>query len=265
MAYKRRRSMPGGPSKRRRLYARRGAAAIRAQRGARAFGRARGLKRAIKRTMLSLAESKHIFANDAQNLTLLHNQLHVIRNNIFATVQGTDHTNRIGDKIFAKYIRFKMYFENQQYRPFATYTVLVLRNKNDASANIVDGENIYEGVTTSKNIDYIDYNKYEVLYSKRIVVNSRTGPGTNDAMGSGGIDGAAWINDQMWVGQASRHHTFKVRLNKTIQYLDGTNTPSTQKFAIAVIPYSSYTTTTAGSTYPVGHVSVASCFVFKDP
>lgn len=213
-----------------------------------------------------MAESKHIFAaND--NLTLVHNQLKVIRNNIFATVQGTDHTNRIGDKIHAKYIKFKMYFENQQYRPKATYTILVLRNKNDASANILDNENIYEGVTTSKNIDYIDYNKYEVLYSKRITVNnSGSSDGPISAMGTGGIDGESKaLGAETVIGNPTKHHTFKVRLNRTIQYLDGTNTPSTMKFALAVIPYCNYTTATGGTTYPVGHVSVASCFVFKDP
>lgn len=229
-----------------------------------AFGRRKGLARAVKYQILKMAESKHIYANDAQNLVLQHNVLQVIRNNIFATVQGTDHTNRIGDKIHAKYIKFKMYFENQQYRPKCTYTILVLRNKNDASANISNGENIYEGVTTSKNIDYIDYNKYQVLYSKRVTVNDAGSyQGTSAAMGTGTVDGAATVDAR--VGNPSRHHTFKLRLNKTLEYLDGTNTPSTMKYALAVIPYCNYSTTTNGSVYPVGHVSVASMFVFKDP
>lgn len=212
-----------------------------------------------------MAESKILYANDAQNLTLLHNQVRVIRNNIFATVQGTDHTNRVGDKIFAKYIQFKMYFENQQYRPIVDYLVLVLRNKNNASANISDGEDIFESVTTSKNLDFIDYNKYQILYSKRVRVEA-SNLGTLTQMNNTSADGVATDGNGFWTFvNANRTFTFNLRLNKTIEYLDGTNTPSTMKYCLAVIPYSDYTTTTGGTAYPVGHVTVASKFIFKDP
>lgn len=231
-----------------------------------AFGRRKGLARAVKNTILRMAESKILYANDAQNLTLEHNEVRVIRNNIFATVQGTDHTNRVGDKIFAKYIQFKMYFENQQYRPICDYLVLVLRNKNNASANLSDGENIFESVSTSKNLDYIDYNKYQVLYSKRVRVEA-SNLGTKNVMGNASVDGAAGVSTTgEWVFvNANRTFTFNLRLNKTIEYLDGTNIPSTMKYCLAVIPYSNYSSTTSGAVYPTGHVTVVSKFVFKDP
>lgn len=225
------------------------------------------MRRLIRSTMLKMAENKHIYAQDCLNLTLVHNQLKVIRNNIFATVQGTDTNQRSGDKIFARYIQFKMYFENQQYRPKASYLVLVLRNKNNPSANIADNEDIYETVSTSKNLDYIDYNKYQILYSKRVnVSDAGSYAGTSGTMSTGNpaIDGVAEYGAAK-MSNPARYHTFKVYLNKTLEYLDGSNTPSTQKYAIAVIPYATFSTTTGGTVYPVGHVSCVSKFYFKDP
>lgn len=265
MPYKRRRTMPGGPTKRRRMYARAGAAAIRAIKGRRAYGRGKGLSRAIKRTMLRMAETKHVYPSPVNNLVMRHNVLELVMDNIFATVQGTDAHNRLGDKIFAKSISFKMYFENQQYRPKASYLVLVLRNKNNPNAGIADGENIFEPVTTSKNLDFIDYNKYQVIYSKRVTVNDAGSTiGTNSAM-SGLVDGTAQVISTL-VSNPARYHSFKLRLNRTIDYLEGgSSVPTTQRYSLCVIPYSTFTTTTDGATYPVGHVSVVSKFYFKDP
>lgn len=225
------------------------------------------MQRAIKSAVLGLAERKKVQIEVCKNQVLQHNELYVIENNIFATVVGTGDNQRIGSKIFAKYIKFKMHFENQQYRPVASYLILVLRNKNNPSANISTGDNIFKGVTTSKNLDYIDYDKFQVLYSKRLMVRDGNQGGAA-AMGTSwnpGIDGVSGSStDPRGYVNVQRYYNFKIRMNKTLEYLTG-NTPEYQNYHLAIIPYANYSATTSGDIYPVGHVSCVSEFVFKDP
>jgi hypothetical protein len=196
---------------------------------------------------------------------LEHNELRAIHNNLFNTSQGTGHDQRVGDRVYAKALTVKMYFENQQYRPRADYLVMVIRNKNSPSSNITSGENIFEGVSSSKNIDFIDYNKYDILYSKRITVsNAGSYPGSAAAMNNGSVDGTVTGAADHLVN-AARYHTFKIKLGKSMAYLDGSTEPSFQRYALACIPYANYSSSTSGGTYPVGHVSAVFTFSFKDP
>lgn len=219
--------------------------------------------------MFKMAENKHQFTNICNNRALNHNIVEVLNDNLFGTFQGTDAHMRIGDKVYGRYIQIKMYFENQQYRPKAAYLVLVLRNKSNPQNPITDGENIFEPITTSKNLDYIDYNKYQVLYSKRVIVNdSGSTTGTNAVMNTNpaGVfpDGTAAFGSSV-IGNPTRYHTFKVWLNKNINYLEGgSSLPVTQRYSLAIIPYATYTTNTDNAVYPVGHVSAVSKFYFKD-
>lgn len=230
--------------------------------------RRRGLARTIKRVLLRNAETKFRF-NSASNVTLEHNEVRVIANNILYLQQGDAHDQRSGDKVFAKHVKFKLYFENQQYRPRVSYTVLVLRNKTNASADIVNGENIFEGVTSTKSLDFIDYNKYDVIYRKSVTVsNAGSYPGEPGAMGSsGGVDGAVASapNFTNLVTNANKYKSFTVRLNKNITYQDGSTNPSTQRYALAIIPYINNTSITSGALHPAGHVSMVYRYVFKDP
>lgn len=261
----------GKRSYRRRTYKRRPMSKRSRARSAVAKAKTKSLVKLIKSVHLRQCETKKTQTEVCKDQQLTHNYVQVIETNIFATVQGDENHQRDGDKIFAKYAKFRMYFENQQYRPFASYLILVIQNKNSPATDIVNGENLWEGVTTSKNLDYIDYNKYRVLYRKRVNVGSMANNwGTKQTMGSGGVDGmaAAWsdTSQPQLIGNVSRYFNFKIRLNRTIQYLDGnTNATSTMNYALVIIPYSSYTTTTNGTVYPVGHVSCVEEFFFKDP
>lgn len=229
--------------------------------------RRRGLARTIKRVLLRNAETKFQFFT-ASNVVLEHNELRVVAGNLLACQQGDGQGNRAGDKVFAKHLTIKMYFENQQYRPRVGYTILVLRNKANPSSSITNGENIFEGINSTKSIDFIDYNKYDIIYKKAITVsNAGSYPGTGNTMGTGGIDGAAegQSSHSGFLTNPNKYRTLKIRLNKNVQYLDGTDLPSTMRYTLAVIPYINNTSTTSGGTYPAGHVTMTGRFVFKDP
>ena len=226
------------------------------------------LTRTIKRVMLNSCETKNYAAQQCQNKTMAHNEFTIVTTNLLYIGQGDSHHQREGDQIYCRGIKLKFYFENQQYRPFARYKIIVVRNKNNPSSQLATGStDIWEGNSTSKNLDWFDKNKYEFKVIKNVTV---TAPNTGTSLALGGtVDGVAdkesgGTNYEV-VGNPSKYVNIWIPFNSNIQYLDNSTSPSTQQWQLGVIAYSSYGATTAGATYPVGHVTCMSKVFFKDP
>lgn len=227
----------------------------------------KAFSKAVRRVLRKTTETKSTIANVAENNKVLyHNGVNVLTTNLFATSQGTSHEQRIGDRIFAKAFALKMYFENQQYRDNVQYLVLIIRNKNMSGQDIVIGEDIWEGVSTTKCLDWIDTNKYDVMFAKRVWVKHDSTPGTANIMGTGGLDGQTGLNPDSveYIGQGKRLVKFYIPIRKLMKYNDGSTRPSTMSYSLCVVPYISYTAQTGGTVYPAGHVSWVGKFYFKD-
>lgn len=232
------------------------------------YRRARkSFSKAVRRVLRKTTETKDTILNIAENnRTVVHNGVNVLTTNLFATSQGTTAHHRIGDRVYAKGLAIKMYIENQQYRDNVQYMVLIIRNKNSPASDIIPGENIWEGASTSKNLDWIDTNKYDVLFAKRYWVKHDSTPGTLQVMGATGLDGQSHLAaaDTEIIGQGKRQIKFYVPIRKNLKYNDGGTRPASMSYALCIVPYISYTATTGGTVYPAGHVSWVGKFYFKD-
>lgn len=225
------------------------------------------LRSTIKKQILSMAETKHTHIEFASNQELLHNQWTRIEPDILKYITNGNRTfERIGDKIFLKGIAFRILLEGQQYRPITTYKIIMIRNRREDD-EMVTGTNIFEGTTTTKCLDFIDTNKYEVKFIKTVVVRMPNS-GTSNPMG-GTVHGAAnkvlGGEDYEVFGNPQKLLKFYVPFNKTITYRDNAATASDYSWNLGVIAYCNFSTTTNTTTYPVGHISCVAKMYWKDP
>ena len=91
------------------------------------------MARMIKSVMLKNCETKVKHMEMCINQRIEHNELTMLDNNLLELSQGSGHDKREGDCIYLKGVMLKFYIENQQYRPFARYKIVVFRNKNNPS------------------------------------------------------------------------------------------------------------------------------------
>jgi len=173
--------------------------------------------------------------------------------NMLQTLQGNNQFTRIGDKVWGKGLKIKMWLSNKGDRPNVIYRIFAITLPvNQLTTTPL---NMWSGVVTGNNylLEMLNTDKYKVLYNKYITVHS-TSKWTVD------------INPLLdREKEISRYHSFYLPLNRIISYsADNGNVPKYQKdiIGIGVIPYD------ATGTSPLDNIAsfrLKSRFYFKDP
>lgn len=225
------------------------------------------LGRLMKRVVLNQHETQHKESQLCSNLTVEHNEMTMINTDLLDVVQGDGVSSRMGDRIYVRGIKLKIYIENQQYRPFARYCIVIFRDKAYPHTVHVTGDTLQEGVTTNKNLDFFDYNRYEFKVIKRVNV-TMPNAGTSLALG-GTVDGVANLESSganyTVYGNPSKYVNIWIPFNYNVTYQDGgSSAVATQVWQMGVIAYGSFGATTSGATYPIGHISVVKKLYFKE-
>ena len=86
------------------------------------------LAKMMKQVSLKQCETLHYMTSNS-NVTLEHNEVTMLDTDLLWNQQGDGASGRSGDRVFARGVKLKMYFENQQYRPFARYRIIIFRNR----------------------------------------------------------------------------------------------------------------------------------------
>lgn len=248
------------------------------------YGRKSGKSR-FARSVMSVvnrnAETKTQMIQLVQNDTLEHNTVRNITNNAFQIQLGTAGEKvgtgatpggvRIGDKCYVKGLKVSLYVESQQYRPQVTYWLYLVRNLNDPGSDIANRLDMFEGVSTTLPCDFIDSSKVHVLFAKKFTLRMPNS-GTTAVMGTGGgvppsHDGFA-IADDTTITNPKRAMKFYVPINRQIRFKDWQdvqNEPvASCRYQWVMCAYDTYTSVSGGTTYPVGHVTMATKVYFTD-
>lgn len=232
----------------------------------------------VMRVVNQRAETKEVMRQLKNNQVLDHNDLVNLDGNAFECdigVHGGNHAlavQRDGNKIFLKGLKIAVQIENQQYRPQASYWLYLVRLKGAAMDTLVTGKSqMFEGISTTIPMDYLDTAKCDVLFSKKLVVKA---PNTGSSLALGGtVDGVADIDSAgssyEVVSNGQTIQKFYVPINKTIQYRDSDDSalrmiPSSYRYQWVCASYSTFGTTTGGATYPVGHITMTQIMKFTD-
>lgn len=225
------------------------------------------LGRMVKRVVINAHETQHKDSELCSNLTCEHNEMTMIATDLLDITQGDGVSSRMGDRVYIRGVKLKLYFENQQYRPFARYCIVVFRDKVYPHTGKVTGDSLQEGVSTNKNLDFFDFNRYEFKVIKRVNV---TMPNSGSSLAlSGTVDGVANVESggasYEIFGNPSKYVNIWVPFNYNVLYQDGgSSAVSTQMWQLGVITYGSFGATTSGATYPIGHVSCVKKLYFKE-
>jgi hypothetical protein len=235
--------------------------------------------RRVMNVMNNYAERKIQYTEIADNFTLTHNEVQSLNTNALYTQRGpyseingqsvaNYQGNRIGKKIYVKGMSIRGIIESQQYRPNVDYWLYLVRNVNDEGA-INSNTKMFEGLTDQLPTDYVDNEKVQVLYCKKMKPRMPN-PGADNAMnttGTGGIsDGNAHPADI--VGSVPNPKTvFKdyIRLNRYVTYKDNSTDPVAYfKYQWVIVSYNNNSTINNGGTWPCGHLWLNTKMYFTD-
>lgn len=205
------------------------------------------------RSFLRYTETKYNDINTSHEL--FHNggalagQAFVQDYNMLQTNQGTSQFTRVGDKVWAKGLKVKMWLSNKLDRSNVIYRIFAITMPNDSlSAN---PSNLFSGsVPASPNflIEILNTDKYKVLYQKMINVQTTSKWGGTDVQ-----------------RETSRYHSFYLKLNRMVSYsADNGNIPKYQRdiIGIGVLCYDAFGTLLTDN---IASYRLKSRFYFKDP
>lgn len=235
-------------------------------------------RKAVMSVINRNAEVKEVMRSIVSNATVTHNTVMNLNSNAFFCEKGFEGGNhssaaqRIGNRIFVKGFKCALMLENQQYRPRCTYWLYLVRAKGGAADTPINNQSkMFEGVTTTLPMDYIDTDKVDVMFCKKFTV-TMPNSGTTLA-GDATVTGAFYEESSgamyTMVTNPQKILKFYVPCNFNIQYHDsdesGASTvPTSMRYQWVLCAYSNFSATTADGTYPLGHVTFSTKMRFTD-
>jgi len=204
------------------------------------------------RSILRYTETKWSDLNTAHDL--LHNgglaNQFVPDFNMCQTTVGTNQNTRIGDKVWAKGLKVKMWISNKADRSNVIYRIFAITMPPDQLNNSPAG--LFSGASTGNRLlDFINTDRYKVIYHK--IINVQTTSKWTTPIG------------ETVTKETSRYHSFYLPMNRMISYTtDGGNVPKYQKDIIGFgyIAYDAFGTLLTDN---LGSIRVKTRFYFKDP
>lgn len=240
-----------------------------------------GFAKKVMRVVNARAETKVEFNEIAHNVTLLHNELKNLEDNAFYTSLGaageqigsSGNGTRIGQKCYIKGIKCSLMIEAQQYRPHTTYWLYLVRNKLTPNGVLDVKSEMFEGVSTTIPMDYIDTSKVDIMFCKKFTLRMPNA-GTSNTMETttgnpGHPDGTADGTTFVRMTNPQLIKKFYVPIKRNCYYRDDGDgqavyPQSNMRYQWVMVAYDNFTTVTSGSTYPVGHVSLSTKLLFTD-
>lgn len=205
------------------------------------------------RSLLRYSETK--YNSITTNWELFHNAgtagASCLDFNLLQTGQGQTQFTRIGDKVWAKGLKIKLWFSNKKDRSTVMYRVAVVALPTDQVNS--NPANLFNTSSGNRILDMINTDKYKVLYHKVFNINT-TSKWT--------IDVDPLLNRER---EVSRYMPIYIPLNRMVTYsADNGNQPKYQKdiLALMVIAYDSTGTL---ATDNIASYRAVYRFYFKDP
>lgn len=169
-------------------------------------------------------------------------------NNLLVTSVGTTQTSRIGDAVYGRYLKMKLWISNKLDRPNVMYRIAILSVPPDQLTSNPSG--LFRGEHGNKMIDSFNTDRYKVIWHKLIQ------PKAGDY--------------SLETGATNKERSLYVPItislkNREIRYsTDSGTVPSLQRncLSLCLIAYDAFATLTTDN---IASFSVLSKFYFKDP
>lgn len=169
-------------------------------------------------------------------------------NNLLVTSVGTTQTSRIGDAVYGRYLKMKLWISNKLDRPNVMYRIAILSVPPDQLTSNPSG--LFRGEHGNKMIDSFNTDRYKVIWHKLIQ------PKAGDY--------------SLETGATNKERSLYVPItiplkNREIRYsTDSGTVPAVQRncLSLCLIAYDAFATLTTDN---IASFSVLSKFYFKDP
>lgn len=212
----------------------------------------KSLIKLIRRVALTNSETK-FGSQQKENIDLYHNGgvagTYNSLTNLLATAQGSNQQARVGDQILAKSLSIHLWLSNKSDRPNVMYRVIIYTCPFDQYL-VASPSSFFQGLHGNKMLDYVNTDKYKIIYSK--VIRPFSGDYSLES------------------GASNKEHSTDLKIyiplkNKKITYsADAGQVANNQNniWNMAIIAYDAYGTLTTDA---IASFSVVYKFYFKDP
>lgn len=174
--------------------------------------------------------------------TLSHNTVTTISSDLFAmtlsSVSGDGaypNGGFTGSKCYMKGLAIRMMIQNYTSQPTCIYRVMIVQLPR--GDNVVTSE-LFEGLHTNKAIDFVDTQRFKVIYSKNFkVTHPNQGVYAGESTGIGGeyIESAGGSDERM-IQPGQRIIKIWLPVNKNLTYLDYTQRQTIDGVANCMVP-----------------------------
>ena len=227
------------------------------------------------------AETKICYHEVCSNKEVLHNTGDNLYNDVLAIPRGSNgeaevgatQGTRVGKKVYIKGIKVSMMLESQQYRPQVTYWIYLVKSKRNTTT--IGYTDMFEGISSTTPCDYIDQDKVNVLYCKKVTLrmpNTGTSVAMSQDASGVAINGTAYRiqsgEDYELFTNPKKCMKFYIPINKTIEFIqEGELEDTTQpwcRYQWFITAYDTFTTKTGSNNWPTGHITMSQKILFTD-
>lgn len=209
-----------------------------------------------RRAVLRQTETKYI-STGVNNFNLYHNgtdgtlvgNLWALSGNLLQCGVGTAQNQRLGDEVFAVGLSLKMQLICKNDRPNCSFRVMLITTPPDQAGSSTPS-GLWKGATANRMLDYVDTDKYKILYSR--IFNP---PGGDFSLESGATNREHLRNIKIWL---------PLKMKKIKYSADGGTTPMYQGNCISLVVVA-YDTQGSIGTDNIALANYVWRFYFKDP
>jgi hypothetical protein len=190
---------------------------------------ARSLIPLIKKVSMKTQETKQAVLaplGTSGQTAVAHNTIKILSEDLYALKPSLSYgdvndpnTGMSGQKVFMKGLAIRMMVQNYTSQPTVIYRVMVIQLPRGED---VATPQLFEGLHTNKAIDFVDTQRYKVIYSKNFkITHPNQGVYGGESTGIGGeyIETAGGSDERM-IQPGQRVFKIWLPVNKTIGYLD---------------------------------------------
>lgn len=199
----------------------------------------------IKRYARSTQETKQALLaplGTTGQTAVSHNTVTIISEDLLALRQNTvgadieqANMGMTGSKVYMKGLAIRMMLQNYTSQPSVIYRVMIIQLPRGED---VSQSTLFEGAHTNKSIDFVDTQRYKVIYNKYLkITNPNQGVYQGESTGIGGeyIESAGGSDERM-IQPGQRVVKIWLPVKKTITYLDYAQRQNIDGLANTLIP-----------------------------
>lgn len=173
----------------------------------------------------------------------------VVYSHLLRTNTGISQEERIGDTVWAKYLKLRIWLSTKSDRPNVMFRIMVVSTPTDQYLTAAPS-NFWRNYSGNKILDYVNTDMYSIIYHRIVKITH----------------GDTSLESGSARHEASKMHNIYIPLNRKVSYqtdTSGTPVPKSARncLSLVIVPYDAYGTLTSDT---IASFACCGLFCYKD-